>query len=88
MLAVGSASELEFCARAAGVEVLLTLAERAPAIMRKCHSLALGLFPLAISLACEVRSSVSWFTQAPSNEFAVPLTSLLLRHMYTELILK
>lgn len=56
MLAVGSASQLEFCTRAAGVEVLLSLAERAPAIMRKCTSVAPGLLPLALVLACEVRT--------------------------------
>lgn len=56
MLAVGSASQLEFCTRAAGVEVLLSLAERAPAIMRKCPSLAPGLLPLALALTCEVSS--------------------------------
>lgn len=55
MLAVGSASQLEFCTRAAAVEVLLSLAERAPAIMRKCPSVAPGLLPLALALACEVR---------------------------------
>ncbi|CAN0320346.1 unnamed protein product, partial [Laminaria digitata] len=54
MLAVGSASQLEFCTRAAAVEVLLSLAERAPAIMRKCSFVAPGLLPLAFSLACEV----------------------------------
>ena len=55
MLAVGSGSQLEFCTRAAGVEVLLSLAERAPAIMRKCPTVAPGLLPLALVLACEVR---------------------------------
>ena len=54
MLAVGSASQLEFCTRAASVEVLLSLAERAPAIMRKCSFVAPGLLPLAFALACEV----------------------------------
>lgn len=54
MLTVGSASQLEFCTRAAGVEVLLTLSERAPAIMRKCSTVAPGLMPLVLSLACEV----------------------------------
>lgn len=56
MLTVGSASQLEFCTRAAAVEVLLTLAERAPAIMRKCSTAASGLLPLTLSLACEVGS--------------------------------
>lgn len=55
MLAIGSASQLEFCTRAAGVEVLLSLAERAPAIMRKSPSVAPGLLPLALVLTCEVR---------------------------------
>lgn len=54
MLAVGSAAQLEFCTRAAAVEVLLTLAERAPAIMRKCPAVAEGLLPLTLTLACEV----------------------------------
>ena len=54
MLAVGSASQVEFCTRVAGVEVLLILAERIPAIMRKCSTLAPGLLPLALALACEV----------------------------------
>lgn len=54
MLAVGAASQLEFCTRAVAVEVLLSLAERAPAIMRKCSSVALGLVPLTLALACEV----------------------------------
>lgn len=60
MLAVGSASQLEFCTRAAGVEVLLSLAERAPAIMRKCPSVAPGLLPLALVLACEVRRALRY----------------------------
>lgn len=55
MLAVGSASQLEFCTRAAAVEVLLSLAERAPAIMRKCPSVAPGVLPLVLALTCEVR---------------------------------
>ena len=54
MLAVGSASQLEFCTRAAAVEVLLCLAERAPAVMRKFPFVAPGLLPLAFSLSCEV----------------------------------
>lgn len=54
MIAVGSASQLEFCTRAVAVEVLLSLAERAPAIVRKCSSVALGLVPLTLALACEV----------------------------------
>lgn len=59
MLAVGLASQLEFSTRTAGVEVLLSLAERAPAIMRKCPNLAPGLLPLSLSLACEVMSDAS-----------------------------
>lgn len=55
LLAVGSASQLEFCTRAAAVEVLLSLAERAPAIVRKCPSVASGLLPLALALTCDVR---------------------------------
>lgn len=55
MLAVGSASQLEFCTRIAGVEVLISLAERAPAVMRKCPSLVPGLLPLTLTLACQVR---------------------------------
>lgn len=54
MLTIGSASQLEFCTRAAAVEVLLTLSERAPAIMRKCSTVASGLIPLSLSLSCEV----------------------------------
>lgn len=56
---MGSASQLEFCTRAAGVEVLLSLAERAPAIMRKCPAVAPGLLPLALALTCEVKSESS-----------------------------
>lgn len=55
MLAVGSASQLEFCTRAAAVEVLLSLAERAPAIMRKCPSVSPNVLPLVLALTCEVR---------------------------------
>ena len=55
MLVVGSMSQLEFCTRAAGVEVLLTLAECAPAIMRKCSTAAPGLLSLALALTCEVK---------------------------------
>lgn len=60
MLAVGSASQLEFCTRAGGVEVLLSLAERVPAIIRKCTSVAPGLLPLALMLACEVRRRATY----------------------------
>ncbi|CAM9279367.1 unnamed protein product, partial [Hapterophycus canaliculatus] len=63
MLAVGSASQLEFCTRAAGVEVLLSLAERAPAVMRKCPSLAPGLLPLGLALTCEIDDDqTEWIT--------------------------
>lgn len=76
MLAVGSASQLEFCTRAAAVEVLLTLAEGVPAIMRKCPFVAPGLLPLAFVLACEVIiSSCLLATPAPSCHHIVPCTA-------------
>lgn len=64
MLVVGSASQLEFCTRASGVEVLVSLAERAPAVMRKCSSLAPGLLPLTLTLACEVGQITALITHA------------------------
>lgn len=73
MLAVGSASQVEFCTRVAGVEVLLILAERIPAIMRKCSTLAPGLLPLALALACEVIicSLLFFFAQLPRNIYMI-----------------
>ncbi|CAM9197764.1 unnamed protein product, partial [Sphacelaria rigidula] len=68
MLTVGSASQLEFCTRAAGVEVLLTLSERAPAIMRKCSTVAPGLMPLVLSLACELDEDEKEWVAGPYDD--------------------
>ncbi|CAM9453902.1 unnamed protein product [Ectocarpus sp. 13 AM-2016] len=68
MLAVGSASQLEFCTRAAGVEVLLSLAERAPAVMRKCQSIAPGVLPLAMALTCELDEHQTDWVAGPYDD--------------------
>eukprot|EP00752_Nemacystus_decipiens_P011318 g10058.t1 len=68
MLTVGAASQLEFCTRAAGVEVLVSLAERAPAIMRTCPSVAPGLLPLAMVLACEMEEDQAEWVAGPYDD--------------------
>ncbi|CAM9413811.1 unnamed protein product [Ascophyllum nodosum] len=68
MLVVGSMSQLEFCTRAAGVEVLLTLAECAPAIMRKCSTAAPGLLSLALALTCEVDEDQTDWVEGPYDD--------------------
>ena len=54
MLSVAAAEGLEFSTRNMALELMVTLAEAAPAMARRCAGLVQGLVPLAMSLMLEI----------------------------------
>lgn len=60
MLAVASAPALEFGTRARAVELLLTLAERAPALVRRHKALVERLVPVVFEMMCAAEDDAAW----------------------------
>jgi hypothetical protein len=69
MLTVVASQSLEFSTRIMAVELLVTLAETAPAMARKTPALAQGLVPLAMAIALDVEESdAEWARGVYSEE--------------------
>ena len=69
MLTVLGSSSLEFSTRTMAIELLVTLAETAPAMARRTPALAQGLIPLAMRIALDCEESDSeWIRGAYSEE--------------------
>ncbi|CAM9202550.1 unnamed protein product, partial [Chrysoparadoxa australica] len=54
MITVGSACQLEFSTRSAAVELLLTVCEQAPAVMRQTPAFIPELLRVLLQMTCEV----------------------------------
>jgi hypothetical protein len=64
MLAIGNATFLDFSTRTMAVEILLSLTEAAPALVRRSPTLIQGLVPLAMCMCLEVEETdAEWAAQ-------------------------
>lgn len=57
MITVGNGNELDFSTRSLALELLVTIAEAAPALARRCSALLQGVVPLCMTLMLEVEDS-------------------------------
>jgi hypothetical protein len=68
MLTVAGAASLEFSTRNIALELLVTLAESAPAMARRSPALVQGLVPLAMRMAAVLEDDESDWVRAPYTE--------------------
>ena len=73
MITVARSESLEFPTRSLAVELMVTFAETAPALARRCPGLVAGLIPLSMALALEVDDDEQdWvkgkYTEEPADE--------------------
>ena len=68
-ITIAQSSELEFTTRTMALEVIVTLAETAPALARRCTVLAPSVVPLCFSMMLEVEESEEeWSSGAYGQE--------------------
>lgn len=75
-LSIASADSLEFSTRAMALEFMVTIAEQAPALARRCKALTDGIIPLSFSMMLEIEEEEDEFisekySQEPGDENCV-----------------
>jgi hypothetical protein len=75
-ISVASADSLEFSTRAMALEFMVTIAEEAPALARRCKVLTEGVIPLSFSMMLEIEEEEEEFisekySQEPGDENCV-----------------
>lgn len=69
MISIANSTGLEFTTRTIAIELVVTLAETAPALARRCEGLAPGLCPIAFTIMLErEETEIEWMNDKYSDE--------------------